>query len=198
MRTFRRATGPGPVLSTEIRHAADIEYQAVRRQVQRLHLRVRRDGTVVLSASPRVSGARLDRFVADNAAWVRQAQGLRLAEQQRESLPLPDKDLARAQMQAICLRYWPLFSDQVGGGLPPIKIRHMVSRWGVCNLKKRQITFAQRLVEKPLAAQEYVAVHELCHLLVANHSPQFWAEVERRMPDWKVRRALLQSQTSDE
>ena len=67
----------------------------------------------------------------------------------------------------------------------------MVSRWGVCAMAKRQITFALQLYNMPPAAQIYVVVHEYCHFLQPNHSPAFWAEVAKLMPDWKARRDLL-------
>lgn len=191
MSAAARKRGPGPVLSTETRTAAGIEYTLIRRKVKQMHLRVRRDGTVAVSAWPRASAAEIDRFVAANADWVARAKAARQAESAAEAAPLPDKARAQAQMQAICERYFVLFAGCVAGPLPEICIRDMSSRWGVCNLKRRRITFAQRLVQKPLAAQEYVAMHELCHLLVPNHSALFWAEVAQRMPDWKARRALL-------
>ena len=55
----------------------------------------------------------------------------------------------------------------------------------------RQITFALQLYNMPEAAQIYVVVHEYCHFLQPNHSPAFWAEVAKLMPDWKARRDLL-------
>ena len=38
---------------------------------------------------------------------------------------------------------------------------------------------------------EYVVVHELCHLLEANHGPRFWSLVEGLLPDWRERRGWL-------
>ena len=37
----------------------------------------------------------------------------------------------------------------------------------------------------PLEIMDYVIVHELCHRLELNHSPKFWKEVERVMPEYK-------------
>ena len=74
---------------------------------------------------------------------------------------------------------------------PTIKVRSMTSRWGVCHMAKRQITFALQLYNQPEAAQIYVVVHEYCHFLQPNHSPAFWAEVAKLLPDWKARRNLL-------
>lgn len=191
MSATRKTRGPGPVLGTEMRCAAGVEYELVRRRVKQMHLRVRKNGVPAVSAAPRVSAAEADRFVAANTEWIARAQAARAVQAARESEPLPDKAEALLQMQTICERLFPLFAEDISGPLPEITMRDMTSRWGVCNLKRRRITFALRLVQMPLAAQEYVAMHELCHLLVPNHSPLFWAEVSRHMPDWKARRAML-------
>ena len=42
-----------------------------------------------------------------------------------------------------------------------------------------------------MAAAEYVAVHELCHLVYMNHSKEFYALVEKHMPDFRAREKLL-------
>ena len=86
---------------------------------------------------------------------------------------------------------YPLFAGELGGQRPALRVRSMRSRWGVCSPAKKQITLALELYSQPPAAQIYVVVHEYCHFRVPNHSPAFWAEVERILPDWKARRRLL-------
>lgn len=175
------------------RTAGDVTYLLTRRRVKNLNLRVRRDGTVAVSIPMRTRLADADRFVLAHRDWILAAQARQAARAQREAdRPLPDRAAALARFAALVEAAWPAFAGAAGGGMPAVKVRRMVSRWGVCSPARRQVTFALALYDMPPAAQEYVVVHELCHLLQPDHSPAFWAEVERRMPDWKARRALLQ------
>ena len=71
-------------------------------------------------------------------------------------------------------------------GLQPKKLRvgGARTRWGSCS-SKGTLSFTWRLVMAPLAAIDYVVVHELCHLQVKNHSREFWARVKAILPDYK-------------
>lgn len=177
---------------TQTRTAGGVEYTLTRRRVKNINLRVREDGSVAVSAPTRTALKTVDAFVADHRAWIENARQKVAQRQERlNAAPLPTKQEALARFTVLCDHYFPLF-EQVLGGLPPVvKVRDMSTRWGVCAPAKRQITFALRLAAMPLPAQEYVVVHEYCHFLVQNHSPAFWAEVEKILPDWKQRRALL-------
>ena len=101
----------------------------------------------------------------------------------QEARSLPDKETALAYFTAMSDKVYPAFAGVLGGHKPVIKVRSMTSRWGVCFMAKRQITFALQLYHMPPAAQIYVVVHEYCHFLQPNHSPAFWAEVAKLLPD---------------
>ena len=77
-------------------------------------------------------------------------------------------------------------------GLTPVyvAVKDYTSRWGTC-FSDGRIYFSIRLILAPESIIEYVIVHELCHLMIPNHSRRFWRLVETFIPDWKVRRKWL-------
>ena len=68
---------------------------------------------------------------------------------------------------------------------PDLKIRKMTTRWGVCNVKSKIITLNLELIKRDVKYLDYVIVHELSHLIHANHSSKFWDLVAENMPDYK-------------
>ena len=173
------------------RTAAGIPYELTRKKVKRLNLHIRRDGTVAVSIPWSYTVGFADAFVTEQAQWIREAVSRQLRRNARNDQPLPSQAEALACFTAMSDKVYPAFAGVLGGQKPTIKVRDMTSRWGVCYMKRRQITFALQLYNMPPAAQIYVVVHEYCHFLQPNHSPAFWAEVEKLLPDWKERRALL-------
>jgi predicted metal-dependent hydrolase len=53
------------------------------------------------------------------------------------------------------------------------------TRWGSCTVSDRTIRLSERLRGMPSWVVDYVLVHELAHLLVPGHGPDFWQWVER-------------------
>ena len=82
------------------------------------------------------------------------------------------------------------FAPLVGRAARKLTIRAQRTRWGSCSARGA-ISLNWRLMQAPPEIFDYVVVHELCHLLVPNHSPRFWAEVARVLPDWRQQRAQL-------
>ncbi len=168
-----------------------IAYQLTRKKVKNYNLHLDKTGVPQVSAPPRAAAAAIDQFVDDHARWLEKACKSAAVRAAREAQPLPDKAQALAAFTAMSDQVFPAFEKALGGEKPVIKVRDMTSRWGVCHLTKKQLTFALRLYQMPPAAQIYVVVHEYCHFLVPNHSPEFWAQVAQILPDWKARRDLL-------
>jgi predicted metal-dependent hydrolase len=71
-----------------------------------------------------------------------------------------------------------------------VAIKNMTSRWGSCSSKKN-LNFSYRIVFLPSYLQDYIIVHELCHLKVFNHSSAFWDLVAEMVPDYKACRGEL-------
>lgn len=68
---------------------------------------------------------------------------------------------------------------------PKLRIRKMTTRWGVCNIKSYNITLNLELMKRDIKYLDYVIIHELTHLVHADHSKSFWNVVEENMPDYK-------------
>ncbi len=114
---------------------------------------------------------------------------------------LPDNDRAAAIRWALLGWYreraaellWKSverWQPRVGVSAARISIGDQKTRWGSCS-SKGSLRFNLRLAMVPQALIDYVAVHELCHLLEANHSTSFWQHVRHFMPDFEDRRRRL-------
>ncbi len=74
---------------------------------------------------------------------------------------------------------------------PPMEVRRMTKRWGSCTASGR-VLLNLELVKTPLACVDYVLIHELCHLLIPRHNPEYYALLTRCLPDWKERKKQLE------
>ncbi|HEX2703401.1 MAG TPA: SprT family zinc-dependent metalloprotease [Solirubrobacteraceae bacterium] len=71
-----------------------------------------------------------------------------------------------------------------------LAIRNQRTRWASC-ARDGAMSFNWRLLLAPERVLDYVVWHEVCHLEIADHSPQFWALLERRYPEWRGPAAWL-------
>ena len=168
-----------------------IEYELVRSRRKTLAVQVTREGRVIVRAPLRLAKYRIDRFVTEHTNWITRA----LADQQsrREAHPEPDAEkqaelIRRAKTELPPkVRY---YADLMGLHPTGLKITSARTRFGSCS-GKNSICFSWRLMDYPEPAIDYVVVHELAHIAHHDHSPQFWALVERYLPDYRQRRAML-------
>jgi predicted metal-dependent hydrolase len=98
------------------------------------------------------------------------------------------KVLARDRLARASTHYAGL----VGRSYATLAIRDTRSRWGSCSPDGR-LMYSWRLIMAPPAVLDYVAAHEVAHLVELNHSPAYWRVVGGICPDWKVHRAWLRT-----
>jgi len=103
------------------------------------------------------------------------------------------RDYYESQARADIARWLPKYLP--GLPRPPscIRLRPLSSQWGSL-APDGTLTLDLALILGDQFAFEYVLVHELCHLIQANHSHDFWQEVETRCPGWRSARDYLRHQ----
>ena len=87
----------------------------------------------------------------------------------------------------LYLRYIEKFSPRIGRKIARVRVRKMQTRWGSCNHAKGYLNFSLSLIERDRRFVEYVVLHELAHLIHANHGADFYALIAQIMPDFRAR-----------
>jgi len=82
------------------------------------------------------------------------------------------------------------WAEKIGVEYNQIFIKDQQTLWASCSGKKN-LNFSYRIIKMPAAVQDYLVVHELCHLVHMNHSPEYWALVAQFCPDYKQHRKWL-------
>ena len=103
------------------------------------------------------------------------------------------RDFYEAQGRADVGRWLPKYL----AGLPRtprrIVFKRTSTQWGSLAPDDTLSLDLSLVLARP-SAFEYVLVHELCHLIHADHSRRFWREVEARFPDWRDERAYFHAE----
>ena len=89
-------------------------------------------------------------------------------------------------MPSPCRRY----TDALGVKFKRISVRDQSSRWGSCN-SDGVLSFSWRLILAPPFVLDYLAAHEVAHLVEMNHSARFWRVVARICPEMDRAKAWI-------
>jgi len=111
-------------------------------------------------------------------------------------------NLSQEQIKSACVQIYRLlakreitnrvieFSKQMSVTPTAVKISNAKSRWGSCS-SKGSLNFSWRLIMADSDVVNYLVVHELAHIIELNHSKNFWAIVEKILPDYPAREKTL-------
>lgn len=167
-----------------------------RRKTSAIRLRVTGTGQVHVTAPEGMPLREIERFVDEHRDWLDKA--LKDSEQRKEKendffsqLPLHTQeacDEATRRLQALIPPMVKRHAQAMGVRPTAIRYRSLTSCWGNCNTQTGVITFSAYLLLLPDWCAEHVVVHELAHLLVPNHGPQFHALMDKFFPRWREAR----------
>lgn len=104
--------------------------------------------------------------------------------------------VARDFLPAIQQRVRTLNDTHFQQPISDVRLRYNTSNWGSCS-SRGSISLSTRLLCAPDWVIDYVIIHELAHRLEMNHSEQFWALVERAMPDYLQAEQWLKANDSN-
>ena len=174
----------------------------IRSSRRTLSLQVKNDGQVIVRAPKHVTLQEIAAFVRKNSAWLHTHLEKERKEKELNAAspvqPLTMEDIQKLADEA--LRVIPgrvaHFAPLVGVTYGRITVRNQRTRWGSCS-SKGNLNFNCLLMLAPPGILDYVVVHELCHRKEMNHSPKFWAEVAKVMPDYKERQKWLRTEGSN-
>ena len=170
--------------------AAEISYRIIRSKRRTMALEITAAGEILVRCPQRCTKAQIEAFVQSRADWLRKHLQKRAA--QPKLPPLTTEEVRALAQQALevipgrVAHYAPL----VGVTYGRITIRNQRSRWGSCS-SQGNLNFNCLLMLVPPEVLDYVVVHELCHRKEMNHSPKFWAEVARVLPDYHTPKKWL-------
>ena len=172
----------------------EIDYYLIKSDRKTCQIQVKADGSIIVRAPKRMRDEDIDAFVLEKADWIEKAleKVQKARERAEQYAPLSEQEINNLANEAL-LRIPPRvehFAALMGVEYGRITVRNQKTRWGSCSGKKN-LNFNCLLLLAPEEILDYVVVHELCHLKEMNHSPRFWAEVERVLPDYKERRLWL-------
>lgn len=173
----------------------------IRSKRKTVSIRVNSDLSVTVRGPKRITQREVERILREKEAWIqkhlKQIAEMNAAYDAQEIEYLTAEEIRALAKEAT--DYIPkrvaYFAEAVGVSYGRITIRNQKTRWGSCS-NKGNLNFNCLLMLTPPEIIDYVVVHELCHRKEMNHSKAFWYEVEKVLPDYKLRRKWLRDEGS--
>ena len=168
----------------------NFEYTVIRSDRRTLGLQIRPDGTVIVRAPRFASVASVRRFVDEHADWVE--KHLKKINAASDGNSFGSGKLTEEELKALAERAKQTIPQRVayyasiiGVSYGRITIRNQTTRWGSCS-SAGNLNFNCLLMLTPDEVIDSVVVHELCHRKYMNHSADFYNEVLKAFPDYKI------------
>ena len=153
------------------------------KRAKRMRLAVYCDGSVVITSPFGVQQSIVEKFVSDKKQWVWDKIQFFNSVDSKAIRTFSHKDYLENKDNALVLvnERFEFYNKIYGFSFNKIYIKNQKTRWGSCSCKQN-LNLNYKIVFLSQKHQDYIIVHEMCHLKEFNHSRKFWALVEKTLP----------------
>ncbi|MBM4177271.1 M48 family metallopeptidase [Candidatus Gribaldobacteria bacterium] len=157
----------------------------ISKRAKRMRLAVYCDGSVVLTSPLGVEQSVIEKFVAEKKNWVLDKINFFKSISGKDIHVCSKKDYLKNKDKTLILASCRVkfFNKIYGFSFNKIFIKNQKTRWGSCSQKKN-LNFNYKIIFLPKKQQDYIIIHEMCHLKEFNHSKKFWRLVGKAIPDY--------------
>ncbi|MEE0264142.1 MAG: M48 family metallopeptidase [Acutalibacteraceae bacterium] len=159
----------------------------IRSKRKTVEIQIKPEG-IILKVPLHMKDSEIEVLLEKKKDWIEKHTAML---EKAEKLPADLKPYTIEEMRALADKAVKVIPERVthyagliGVTYGKITIRNQKGRWGSCS-GKGNLNFNCLLMEMPDEIIDSVVVHELCHRKHMNHSPRFYAEVERVFPQYK-------------
>ena len=168
-----------------------MDIKIIKMKRKTISIKVENDLTVTVKAPLYMPERDIAEFIEAHKLWLEKQKQRIMQNSAVENNITPERE---RELKRAAKEYFEnevkKYSEIMGIYPTGIKITSAKTRFGSCS-PKNSLCFSWYLMLYPKAAAEYVVVHELAHIKIKNHGKDFYALVQRYMPDYKERNKLL-------
>ena len=159
-----------------------------------ISVEISREAKIIVRAPLKMSVKDIELFLNSKSQWI--DKHLSDAKDKLATMPRKlteaEKNELKKNAKIVITKRVEYFAKLMGVEYKKISVKFQKTRFGSCSTKKN-LNFNALIALMPSQILDYVVVHELSHLKQMNHSKQFWAEVEKVIPDYKTKRKWLKT-----
>lgn len=189
--------------SALINEGRKMDAEIIKSNRRTIELKICTDGHIRVRAPFYMTDAEIADFLNKKSEWISRHQTRIKERQQKKAQEPPVQQLSPQDIRALAdqaMKVIPdrvrFYAEKIGVDYGRVTIRNQKTRWGSCSAKGN-LNFNCLLMLTPEDVQDYVVIHELCHRKEMNHSPKFWSEVAKIMPDYKNSKIWLKENGED-
>ena len=154
-------------------------------RAKRMRLAVYCDGAVVVTSPFGIEQSIIEKFISDKKQWVLEKMRFFKSVDSKAICTFSHRDYIENKEKAFALvnERVRFYNNEYGFSFNKIFIKNQKTRWGSCSCKQN-LNLNYKIVFLPQKHQDYIIVHEMCHLKEFNHSRKFWTLVEKTLPNY--------------